>query len=468
MSSTHRTTPAVLILLIATILTTATGASSLTAQERELTLAEIVAGAPDWNLAVRRAVQTVEEARADLDARPGRDSTTLILSGDYRDAAPAPWTAGSSLRVDPLPQLGLSGGVDLSRSRDDEVSAEPSLSATVSPLEPHRPTWSQERAYRSALIRLDDARRNAQATAEAAALKVLLQRRQLNLARRVLDLREDEYDVEQRRRAIGDASFRDVQDRLAAQIDARRAVFSAQQQLLRDETDLRRAVTLAGENVAVAPLTTEELRDMLARREAEAAGSGAEAEAVDGAAADANANADEPLWISAPVSTADLELARVALEALEAERAATPLWRPDLSLSAGITFPPEGASPSPAAGVELRVSPAQGAARQRRELDQQITLQRLEVASQRAEADLQRDLVRQSIEIGREALAAAEVQRDRDAAAVTDAATLVDRGALSPLELRQLEINLMRSEIAVFQAVVDLYSTLGDALRLRQ
>jgi outer membrane protein TolC len=412
-------------------------------ESREISLDELVARAPEWSLAVRRAEQTVREAAVDLAARPGWDASTLALSGGYRSSATAPWSAGTEIEVQPVPQLSLGAGTSLSLGGDDDPLSTQELTATVRPLEARRDTWREDRAYRQAVVRLDEERRSVVRSVETAALEVILQRSRVALAARVRDLRREEYDVELRRQSLGSASFRDVQDRQVDLIEARRAAFSAQQELLRDEAALARIVALADRKVLPAPVTLDQLRAWTDRRRERVAtheGTGA--------------------------LTAALLLAEIELAATEAELRRIPRVEPDLSLSGAVSIPSDRREATTTAGITLRLSPSQWRGSDRTRLAEGITLLRLEVAAERAGADLERELALQSIGIVENALAVAELQLERDREAVREAELLVSQGSRTSLELEQLRINADRAEIAVYEAATEVYTTMGAYLDL--
>jgi hypothetical protein len=410
---------------------------------REISLDELVDRAPGWNLAVRQAEQSLREAEVGLAVRPGWDASRLSFSGGYRSSAEAPWSAGSELELQPFPQLSLGAGTSLSLGGDTATRSTQELSAEVRPLAPRRDTWPEDRAYRRAAVRLEDERRNAARAAEAAALALILQRFRVDLADRLLDVRREEYDVELRRQGLGSASFRDVQDRQVELIEARRATFSARQELLRDEAALARIVALADEEVTPAAVTLDDLRARTERRRERVAGL-AGREAV----------------------TASLLLAEIDLAAAEAELRSVPRVEPDLSLSGSVSIPDDDREATTTAGITLRLSPSQWRDTDRSRLSDQIALLRLEVSAERAGADLEEQLSLQSIAIVENALAAAELQLARDRTAVEEGEILVSRGSRPPLELEQLRINVERAEIAVYEAAAEVYTTMGAYLDL--
>ncbi|MFW5827143.1 MAG: hypothetical protein ACOCU4_03580, partial [Alkalispirochaeta sp.] len=242
---------------------------------------------------------------------------------------------------------------------------------------------------------------------------------------------------------LGEASFQDVQDRQVALILARQESFRAQQQILQSETNLARLIPLADHPIRVQPLSRAELRDMVNQRLAEV-------------------NEQH----QSMAATTELLLAEVELAAQEAQLRTTTTWRPDLTLSAGISLPPDGRQPVAQGGVQLRVSPSQDTRDSQRRRRNAIELQRLEVASQRSTAELERQLALQSLALEQEALEAAESQLERDQTSEDEAQMLIEQGSRTQLQLEQIRLNRRGSEIDAFQAAVDLYLTAGSYLDL--
>lgn len=409
----------------------------------ELSVPDIARRAHEWNLSVRRAAQAVGTAEESLRGTPGWDASSLSLSGGVRSEPADPWRFGTSVRSQPFSQLALQAGVDTDVTEAGEFRSQEYASVEVSPLAPPRTTWPEERDYQVAVIRFNDARRDVARSAEAAALHILVRRRETLLAEQTLELREREYQIESRRQELGEASFQDVQDRQMALIEARQQSFAAQQRELQSESDLARIIALAESPVRVAPLTREDLRTLVDRRLTR----------VDG-------------HRQSPAATAELLTAEAELTAQEYQLDATVPWRPELTLSAGISFPHDAGRPTTTGGVELRLSPGQDRRFLQQRRQEELELQRLEVSSRRSTAELDRQLTLQSLTLEQEALDAAELQLQRDRTAEEEAVLLLQRGERTELQLEQLRLNRSRSEIGVFQAAVDLYATAGNYLDL--
>lgn len=434
---------AVVVVLGSVLGTTVLAAQDGPGDARELSVVEIARRAPEWNLSVQRAAHTLRTAQENLDATPGWHASVLNLSGDYQSGQSTPWEFGSSIRAEPYSQLALQAGVTTDITDTGEISSREFASVEVSPFTAPRTSWAQDRDYQVAVVRFNEAHRSTARSAEAAALEILVRRQERALAEETLQLRNREYEVETRRQELGEASFQDVQDRQIALIEARQETFAAQQRELQSETDLARVVALADTPLQVTPLSVTELRDVVQRRLTRV----------------------ERHQDASPI-TAALLLAEAELAAQERELRTTRAWRPDLSLTAGVSFPPDRNRPTASGGIQLRLSPGQNEANLEQRRREELELQRLEVAAQRSTAELERDLTMQSLTLERQALEAAELQLQRDRNAEEEAMLLVQQGRRTELQLEQLKLNRRRSEIDTFQSAVQVYLTAGEYLDL--
>jgi hypothetical protein len=315
---------------------------------------------------------------------------------------------------------------------------EESLSLTVKPLESSRQTYSQRKALGSALLRERYLRRRIFLDAETAALNLLIRDMGRELAGDTQELEQRKYELVQRRQEVGEASFQEVQEQLLTLIEAREQLFDSEQRFLSDWQTLQLLFAPSEERVAVAQLSTGELLRRVEQRKEEAQ----------------SFEETEPL-------TEELQNLRLELEALEAELAATPAWRPDLNLSAAVDFPYEFPD-SHSATLSLSFSPNQIKREEREELRQDIETKRLEIAAERFAAGLQKSLEQQSIILVEQALESARIQVRRDAVSLQEAEALFQQGRRTSLELEQLRLNLRRSEILMFQSAAEVYRVLGE------
>jgi hypothetical protein len=401
-----------------------------------LTIEQVARQAQSRNLDILKAELEVARARKDLVGEPElRDSTVSVGAGYTQGTTgTGAWNAQSGISLPVAPQLSVGGEVSVGGE-----TLQQELSLSVTPFTPRRQTYTEELAYKNALVAQRYLRRSIYLEAEQAALNLLIQEMERELAGLILDLEMKNYELVQRRQELGEASFQDVQDQLLDLIEARQGLFNSEQSYLSDWRALQLLFAPSEQRIAVAPLSIDELLEMVSGRKSEVARFDAEGPA-----------------------TQKLENLRLELIALQTQLQATPAWRPDLNLAAGLLFP----DVTPSLSVSLSFSPNQLKSDERSELAEDIGIKRMEIAAESYGAELQKSLGRQSIAIAEESLASARVQRERDRVAVQEAELLFQQGGRTTLELEQLRLNLRRSEISSFQAAVENYRVLGEYLML--
>jgi len=322
---------------------------------------------------------------------------------------------------------------------DDAWQTGEELSLSVEPFTPGRQIYTEEKNYKNAEVRERYLRQRIYFDAEQAALNLLVRDMERELARSTVELEQKKYELVQRQQELGDASFQDVQDQLVDLITSRQNLFNSEQRYLSDWKTLQLLFAPSDERIAVVPMSLEELLEMLALR----------------SIATARFDDDKP-------SSEKLENLRSELIALQAELKATPSWRPELELAAGVVFP----DVSPSASLNLSFSPDQLKKDERDELAADIEIKRMEIATEAYTAELQKTLGGQSIAIVEEALVSAQIQKDRDGIALQEAELLYQQGRRTTLELEQLRLNLRRDEILSFQAAAEVYRAQGNYLML--
>lgn len=405
-----------------------------------LSVAEIARQVQSRNLDIFKAAQSVERARKELAGEAELMESSLSVGGGYtttRSGANG-WYGQSSLTLPFLPQL--SAGATL--GVDEQWRFEESLSLTVKPLTPSDQTYSEEQAYNSARVSERYLKRRLFLDAEGAALSLLIRDMERELARDAEKLEEKKYELVQRRQEVGDASFQDVQDQLVDLIEARQDLFDSQKRYLTGWRNLQLLFAPGEERIAVQPLPLVELLDWIEVRKSEA----------------------NRFDNKKPV-TEKMEYLGLELTALQTELKITPAWRPDLSLSAAVAFPYEFPQ-SHSVSLNFTISPDQLQKEERRELQEDIELARLEIAAETYATQLQKTLARQSIDLAEQALKGGRIQEERDQLVLQEAELLFQQGRRTTLELEQLRLNLRRTEILSFQAAAELYRVLGEYLLL--
>lgn len=402
-----------------------------------LSIEEIARRAQSRNLEVLKAARSVERARRDLVGEPELMDSSLSVGGGYTSGGggTSGWYGQSNLTLPLLPQLSVGGSVSV----EEQLQFGESVSLSVKPLTPGRQTYSEEKSYKNAVVQERYLKRQIYLDAEQAALNLLIRDMQRELAHSTVELEQKNYELVQRRQELGDASFQDVQDKLVDLLDARQNLFNSEQRYLSDWKTLQLLFAPSEERIDVAPLSVDGLLEL----------AGARRTVVE------RSRDIEPV-------TQKLETLKLELVALQAELKATAAWRPDLNLSAAVAFP----EVSPSLSLNLSFSPNQLKRDEREELEQDIEVKRMEIATEAYTADLQKQLGAQSIAIAEEALASMQAQRERDRVAQQEAQLLFQQGKRTTLELEQLRLNLWGTEISSFQAATEVYRTQGDYLML--
>ncbi len=421
------------------------GLASLPAEEQPetitLTFEEIATRAQSRNLEIRKAERAVQDAEKDLKGELTLMHSRLSLGGGYsysREPSPGSqggWSGQAGITLPLIPQLSLGAGV--SAAEGEQVEEEVSMSVT--PFAAPQETYTAERDYAAAVVHRRYLRRQVYLNAEQAALNLLIRERERELAAQALDLEQQKYELVQRQQELGEASFQDVQDQLVALIDSRQSLFDTEQRYLSDWKNLQLIFAPGEEAVAVEPVTLDVFWRAVERR-------GARLEGLQ----------------DVPPSSEKLETLALELAALQGELGALPVWRPDLSVSAGVGLP----DPTYTLSLSLAFSPEDLQSERREELGVDIEMKRLDIGTERYAAALQGDLVEQSIAIAEQALTSARIQEERDAVALQEAELLFQQGRRTSLELEQIGLNLKRAEIQSFRAAVELYRVQGDLLML--
>jgi hypothetical protein len=337
-----------------------------------------------------------------------------------------------------FPQLSAGASVSL----DQPGVFGESVFLTVKPFEPSRQTYDEEESLGSAVVGERYLKRWTYLDAEQAALNLLISDMERDLARATEGLEQRKYELAQRRREVGEVSFQDVQDRLLDLIKAGQELFSREQGFLSAWRTLQLLFAPSEERIGVEPLSLPELVEMVGRRKAEA-----------------------EAFAEAEPGTEKLENLRLELAALEAELAATPAWRPDVSLSTAVALPyayPDSHSVS----VSMNFSPAERTREEREDLQEDIEFKRLEIAAEISAAQLQKSLELRNIALVEQALASARLRVERDDVALREAELLFQQGRRTTLELEQLRLNLRRARILTFEAAAEVYRVLGVYLML--
>ncbi|MFW5642862.1 MAG: hypothetical protein ACOCYQ_02445 [Alkalispirochaeta sp.] len=406
-----------------------------------LSLEEIRDLARERNLGVRRSELSVNQAVIALRGEASVLDTEFTLGSSYRRSGSDDALFASSAGIS-VP-LGSQLSISADTSIDGEGAGEDSVSLRLRPLEPRRTTWREEESYRTALIRRDFLIREVRVQAERRALTLLIRRWERELAESVIPLEEEKYSLLRQRQEVGEVSFQDLQNQQAELLEARRRLFDTRRGYAREWNAFQRIFAPSDREYTPTPVSFDELSSRIAARMVD----------VD------SRQQEEP-------ATEEIALLEERVAALEHEVTTIPGWRPEIGIFGGVSVPrgDNVADPITTAGVEVMISPNQFRGDERREIQDEIDLTRLELAAARSAAILDGELSLQSIAIAEEALAAAQLQEERDRLALREGVAQFERGGRTRLEIRELELNLRRGEINTYQNAADLYVQLGTFL----
>lgn len=418
---------------------------SVTVAAEEITLEDAVALIMEHNPSVRSALLEVERARAAIDPVLSLSNSKLSVSGSYgaTDGAerlqnvPSPQQeAGSfsgsvNLSVPVLPQLSFGAAVD--------KNGKGSVSVSITPFAPSSRTPAQTASYLKAVARYEAAVRETRAEAERAVLQSFVRERELTYAEHALELAERRYELSQELYRINEATMSEVQDAASALTAARRELYNAQKAVLEAHKSLKLMLGPDSPDVLVKAPDLDDVTEQIARL----------TEMI------ADYRAVEPY-------STELRIALIELETLEAERASTPVWRPNLSISGKYGFPDGSFS----LGAVLSFSPSDVKKEERAELELRTTEAREKLATERYLLSLESDLSLRTVEISRQALEAARIDLEKTELLLSETRLLLEHGERTVLELRQAELSAERARNQVFSQAVNLLSALSGYLGL--
>jgi hypothetical protein len=222
--------------------------------------------------------------------------------------------------------------------------------------------------------------------------------------------------------------------------DARKNLYSVESQRLNAWKELQLLFDPNGGEVDPAPLSLPELNERLRGREERIA-----------------VLTDEK---PSSLTLAGLEL---ELEALRSELKATPLWRPDLNLSASLGLP----DPSKYnLAASLSFSPNDLKSDEREDLQQSIDETLVDIRTECYALSLQKQLIEQNIAIARQAWEAASLAEQQAALTLQESELLHQQGELTVFELDQARLSLASAQIDSYSAAADLYGAQSELLML--
>lgn len=416
-----------------------------------LNIDEAVALAVESSPEVIAAVEAARDAAEAVGSPFELEKSRLSVTGSYQPATESggregstptsesedPYSAAADLSLPVLPQLSLSGSLD--------SAGKGSASVTLAPFAPWNFYTVEQGAYRQTLAELEAKVAETGARAERLVLDYLVARSRVEHAKEAAVLAEESYEAVRRSYDLGEVGFDDVRDAQQEVSDARRQHLSAQKTLVAAGKTLSlllgptviRSHTGSDGSIRIEPLTTEEVLRRAGERRL----------VVDRL---------DP----ARSSSTALERSRIELETLKRQERETWLWRPALTVKGGMSFPDSRLT----ASISLSFSPSDLNDDRLGDLASAIEDTADAIATEQFTLALDVEAARRSVEISREALDAALLDRERARVLAEEAEILLEHGERTVIEAHQARLSLESAEIGVFQAAADLLSAQSDYL----
>ena len=430
--------------LVALFCLSVSAVPSQIAAETVMTLDDVISYATEHSRDISDAIRGMEDALENLkDVFTLKDSKVSLNSGysyttaTAEKAAAHGFTIDSTLTVPIVPQLSLSANV----SKDLLSDAGPSGSARISfsPFAGSSTEWRDWETYRKAEIQLTRVQNEVPLDAEAAAFDVI--RGQMNMAfiEESLDLEEQKHDIAEKRYELADMTYTELQDAGSDLSGARQKYYDGQKTLLTLNKNIYQIIGPDLGEVTVHEIAVEEILAMVETRDRELK------EAQDGMA-----------------TTVELLHCAVELESLNRQLKETPVYKPDVSISAFLNYTAIKAG----ATVSFSLSPNQFHTDERGDILTDIADKESDLRLEQANLDLEVRMLKQNISVAREALQVSLNDYTNAQSMVKETQLLLDQGQRTTIELRETELALFASRIQLFTAAADLYKNLGDLLLL--
>jgi hypothetical protein len=409
-------------------------------------LDRIAAAGRENSLEYAKALLAAKKAESNLPDPIKAKSSTLTTNYSYTGAK-SQGGGASSDGVSASLSVPLVDQASLSASISSDLSSK--VSAAIKPLA-HSDSGTQARiAYEKAVAAADEAGRSAGSAAVKAALKWMALRRQLATQEKTVSNEEEAYKAAKAARELAPADFSldEVSSALKDWSSARASLVKLQSSERSSAADLR--VVLGSAASASADGAPVEALDMDALSAALEALKSSLAEAATSGAAEGYA-----------VKAASLDLRSSASTAKS-----TWLFDPDLSVSAGFSFPASG-DPVPSLSVSLALSlddlRGEAVARAKEELALAgKTLAKAKSAQENSYAAAVAAVQAASI-----ATEGQKLSRDQAAELRDEAAFLYGQGSYSELENQSAALSFAQAEDALYQSLADEYSAWLDLAAL--
>ncbi len=192
-------------------------------------------------------------------------------------------------------------------------------------------------------------------------------------------------------------------------------------------------------------------------------------EAADSAQLDARIQArDEKISaLSGEPRTLACRQAIIDLAALRQELSQTWVFRPDLSLTAGLSWQPGSTSPLAAsAGLSISFSPSDIATDERADISQDIADKEKEVSLEREASLFQRDILAQALSVAKETLNTRKAELAQAQTTAAQGELLLSQGRWTSIELEQARLNVDSARAGVLSAAAAVLAAQSQILLL--
>ncbi len=410
-----------------------------------MSVEELAAAAAAGNYSLKQAGRSVDEAERNLEGVFELDRSSITGSGTYGYAAditnPHSFVLSAAAAVPIIPQVLFGGSVTVplygtaAEVGGGEGGINGSVSVGLKPFSGFTDTGKADAAYEKARTAEAYLRRELVFEMEELVFNYLRSEKDLDLEKRRLELREDEYSTAKEEYGLGEISIPEVNDVYDELLAARREYYAAEKALLSTKKEL--AVFLGvpgGKNAGaaayiVADISEEELESLSITR----------------------AEQMKRLTGGTPVSR-ELENLRIDLEALVSERAAVRTYSPDFSIDANFAMPGNTFR----LGASFSFSPEDIQSDEVKTIEEKIMTAREQVETEMYGLTLTKKLLQAELNSAREMLELNRSAREDALLACEEAFFLAGEGELTELELRQTKLDAETAELRVFSALYDL------------
>ncbi len=420
--------------LLHRILTAALLVSALTAARAQSleSLDDIGSYALEHSTDYQRALLDVLTARNDLDGIIKLDETSFSFSSGYaeEDSGSNEWSAKAGVSLPLIDQLALSATIS------DDYSGE--LGMTFSPLYHSSDRKQSNIQYDTALLYAEELALDIQNQALSAALVWMSTRRQSDVQREVVAVKEEVYRDEKIRYEAGESTLDDVRDALMEWTEARTTLSSGQKDLRSAESGLLQILSADLDTASISQISYKDLSAALENLK-----SGIDPEGADSS------------------GVYSVTSALKSLESSEADLKDTWLFDPDLSVTGTLNIPDmTGGSSETAtweAGVELSFSLEDFQPTERSLSRQEVEQSRLEAVQAEMESRLTLQQALIALENTEQNRSLAEIEEEQAKDLYEEYEFLMSLGDYSEAEVEDARLAWEQAKINSFSMLAEEY-----------